>query len=67
MHAAHIATDRHGTILYGGLQLGGLNYSPATDVNTAAYGSASMAEILDGKVKKPDGVLSLTSAIDAMR
>jgi lipid-binding SYLF domain-containing protein len=56
-----------GAGLYGGLQLGGLNYSPATDVNTAAYGSASMAEILDGKVKKPDGVLSLTSAVDAMR
>jgi lipid-binding SYLF domain-containing protein len=56
-----------GAGLYGGLQLGGLNYSPAKDVNTAAYGSATLAEILDGKVKAPPGALSLTSAIDGMR
>lgn len=56
-----------GAGLYGGLQLGGLNYNPATSVNSAAYGSATMTEILDGKVKKPDGLSSLTAAIDAMR
>jgi lipid-binding SYLF domain-containing protein len=56
-----------GAGLFGGLQLGGLNYTPAKDVNAAAYGSATATEILDGKVKRPDGVVSLTAAIDAMR
>jgi len=56
-----------GAGLYGGLQLGGLNYSPATDVNSAAYGSATLTDILDGKVRVPDGLTSLTASLDAMR
>ena len=56
-----------GSGLYGGAELGGLNFSPANKVNAETYGSmATSGEILDGKVKKPDGLSSLTGALDAM-
>ena len=56
-----------GSGLYGGAELGGLNFSPANKVNAETYGSmATSGEILDGKVKKPDGLSSLTSTLDAM-
>ena len=56
-----------GNGLYGGAELGGLNFSPANKVNAETYGSmATSGEILDGKVKKPDGLSSLTSTLDAM-
>jgi lipid-binding SYLF domain-containing protein len=53
--------------LYGGLQLGGLNFAPATKVNEAAYPGASATAILDGKVTKPENLSSLTKALDALR
>ena len=57
-----------GSGLYGGAELGGLNFSSANKVNAGAYGpSATSGEILDGKVTKPDGLSSLTAALDAMR
>lgn len=56
-----------GAGLYGGLQLGGLNFSPSTKVNSAAYPGASTTEILDGKVTKPENLSSLTKALDALR
>lgn len=56
-----------GAGLYGGLQLGGLNFSPATKVNSATYDSATTTEILDGKVTKPGNLSSLTKALDALR
>jgi lipid-binding SYLF domain-containing protein len=56
-----------GSGLYGGLQLGGLNFTPATKVNGAAYDSATATEILDGKVTKPENLSSLTKALDALR
>ncbi len=57
-----------GSGLFGGLQLGGLNYTPANKVNAAAYGpNASSEDILNGTVAMPDGMTRLTSAIDAMR
>ena len=56
-----------GSGLYGGAELGGLNFSPANKVNAETYGSmATSGEILDGKVKKPEGLSSLTNALDAM-
>jgi len=56
-----------GAGLYGGLQLGGLNFSPATKVNEASYPGASTTAILDGKVTKPENLSSLTKALDALR
>jgi lipid-binding SYLF domain-containing protein len=57
-----------GSGLYGGAELGGLNFSPANKVNAGTYGpAATSGEILDGKVKRPDGLSSLTAALDAMR
>jgi len=56
-----------GAGLYGGLQLGGLNFSPATKVNEASYPGASTTSILDGKVTKPENLSSLTKALDALR
>ena len=56
-----------GNGLFGGAELGGLNFSPASKLNAETYGSmATSGEILDGKVKKPDGLSSLTGALDAM-
>lgn len=37
--------------LFGGLELGGLNVGPATNVNTGAYGKADADAILSGKVQ----------------
>jgi len=57
-----------GSGLYGGLQLGGLNFTPAKEVNSATYGpSASMEDILNGKVAAPAGTGGLTASLDAMR
>jgi lipid-binding SYLF domain-containing protein len=57
-----------GTGLFGGAELGGMNFSPANKINAGSYGpAATSTEILDGKVKKPDGTSSLTAALDAMR
>jgi lipid-binding SYLF domain-containing protein len=57
-----------GAGLYGGLQLGGLNFTPAKEVNSATYGpSASMEDILNGKVAAPAGTAGLTASLDAMR
>ena len=56
-----------GAGLYGGLQLGGLNFSPSTKLNEATYPGASAAAILDGKVTKPENLSSLTKALDALR
>jgi lipid-binding SYLF domain-containing protein len=56
-----------GAGLYGGLQLGGLNFSPATKVNSAAYSAATTTEILDGKVTKPENLSSLSKSLDALR
>lgn len=56
-----------GSGLYGGAELGGLNFSPANKVNAAAYGPVPTSQdILDGKVTKPDGTSSLVAALDAM-
>ena len=56
-----------GSGLYGGAELGGLNFSPSHKVNAEAYGSmATSGEILDGKVTKPAGLSTLTGALDAM-
>jgi lipid-binding SYLF domain-containing protein len=56
-----------GSGLYGGAELGGLNFSASHKVNAAAYGAvATSTDILDGKVTKPEGLAGLTSALDAM-
>jgi lipid-binding SYLF domain-containing protein len=56
-----------GSGLFGGAELGGLNFSPANKVNAATYGPVPTSQdILDGKVTKPDGTSSLTAALDAM-
>ena len=56
-----------GNGLFGGAELGGLNFSPANKVNAATYGPVPTSQdILDGKVTKPDGTSSLTAALDAM-
>jgi lipid-binding SYLF domain-containing protein len=56
-----------GSGLYGGAELGALNFTPANKLNAGVYGpSATSGEILDGKVKKPDGLSTLTDALDAM-
>ena len=56
-----------GAGLYGGLQLGGLNFSPSTKLNSATYNAATATEILNGKVTKPENLSSLTKALDALR
>lgn len=56
-----------GAGLYGGLQLGGLNFSPSTKLNDATYPGATTEQILDGKVTKPDNLSSLTKMLDGMR
>jgi len=54
--------------LFGGAQLGGLNFSPNNKMNSAVYGpAASSQDILDGNVTKPDGLSSLTSALNAIK
>lgn len=56
-----------GSGLYGGAELGGMNFSPANKVNAATYGAvATSGDILEGKVTKPAGLSGLTSALDAM-
>ena len=56
-----------GSGLYGGAELGGLNFSASNKVNAAAYGAmATSSDILDGKVTRPEGMPGLTSALDAM-
>lgn len=57
-----------GTGLYGGAELGGMKFSAANKINAGSYGpAATSTDILDGKVKRPDGTSSLTAALDAMR
>jgi len=56
-----------GSGLYGGAELGGMKFSASNKINAGSYGpAATSTDILDGKVKKPDGLSTLTDALDAM-
>ncbi len=51
-----------GAGLYGGLQLGGLNFSPATKVNSFFFNDTATTE-----VTKPENLSSLSKSLDALR
>ena len=55
--------------IFGGLELGGLNVGPATNVNTGAYGKADADAILGGKVQPAnvkEPLERLVKMLDAM-
>jgi len=54
--------------IFGGLELGGLNVTPANSVNAATYtGNMESAAILSGKTKEPEGTARLIKLLDAMQ